>query len=78
MDDDLQLLDTAGVASILGLKEISVTRRAKAGTLPYLRLGGPRGCIRFRRSDVLAYIKSLEVASVASEPPKTKQINKTL
>ncbi len=61
MEDDLQLLDTKGVANLLGLKEISITRRAKSGALPYLRLGGPRGCIRFRRSDILAYIASLEV-----------------
>jgi excisionase family DNA binding protein len=68
--DDGQLLDTTAVANILGVKEISVTRRAKAGTLPYLRLGGPHGRLRFRKSDVLAYVKSLEVGT---KPAKADQ-----
>jgi excisionase family DNA binding protein len=72
MDDEQQLLTTTFVASMLGVKELSVTRRAKAGKLPYLRLGGPRGCLRFRKSDVLAYIKSLEVQAKSDTPVESK------
>jgi excisionase family DNA binding protein len=50
------LLTRADVAKLFGVSVLSVIRMQAAGKLPAVRLGA--ATIRYKRSDVLAYIES--------------------
>lgn len=51
------LLDVRQVAEMLGLSVGTIYQFVSAGRLPVVRLSSR--CIRFRKSDITAYIKNL-------------------
>ena len=57
MADERELLDIAQAAVLLQVSEASLRRWTNAGQLPCLRIGGRRER-RFRRADLLAFLKS--------------------
>ncbi len=52
-DDPEQAMDTQAVAALLDVSKATVRRRVEEGALPAVRVGR---CLRFRRSQVLAYM----------------------
>jgi excisionase family DNA binding protein len=51
-----QLLTRKQIAALFQVSELTVIRLEKAGKLPAFRFGA--GSVRYKRSDVLAYIES--------------------
>lgn len=55
---DLDLITSAEAAKILGISVNTLNVwRYKARNLPFRRDGAPRSRVRYRRSDVLAYLQ---------------------
>jgi excisionase family DNA binding protein len=57
-----ELLKAAQVAEMLGVSKRTVWKLRDEGALLHVRV---RGCIRWRRADVLKYVEQLEVATNA-------------
>lgn len=55
MSDD-KLLTVAEVGDLLNMHSHSVRNLIKKGTLPALQIGGPRGTLRIRQSDVMGVL----------------------
>lgn len=55
-----EIMTTAEVAELLRVSDTTVSRWANDGLLPALKVGdrGSKGTIRFRRSDVEAFLTS--------------------
>lgn len=62
-------LTGAEAAQLLGLKEQTLrAHRVQGGFVPYVRLGnGPRGRIRYRLSDIEAYLATRTYANTTAE-----------
>ncbi len=59
-DDPEQAMDTQAVAMLLDVSKATVRRRVEEGELPAVRVGR---CLRFRRSQVLAYMAANTTAT---------------
>ncbi len=59
-DDPEQAMDTQAVAALLDVSKATVRRRVEEGELPAVRVGR---CLRFRRSQVLAYMTANTTAT---------------
>ncbi len=59
-DDPEQAMDTQAVAALLDVSKATVRRRVQEGELPAVRVGR---CLRFRRSQVLAYMAANTTAT---------------
>ncbi len=59
-DDPEQAMDTQAVAALLDVSKATVRRRVEEGELPAVRVGR---CLRFRRSQVLAYMAANTTAT---------------
>ena len=68
MSADLSLLQTAGVAVILGVKPQTLRKWRLQGRGPrYIRLGGPTGRVAYRRSDIDSWLDARTFESTAAE-----------
>ncbi len=59
-DDPEQAMDTQAVAALLDVSKATVRRRVEEGELPAVRVGR---CLRFRRSQILAYMTANTTAT---------------
>ncbi len=59
-DDPEQAMNTQAVAALLDVSKATVRRRVDEGQLPAVRVGR---CLRFRRSQVLAYMTANTTAT---------------
>ena len=67
INSDDELLDTRRLAAWLGAAIITVTAwRARGAGPPYLRLGVGGRLIRYRRSDVEAWLRARTVGATAT------------
>ncbi len=64
-----QLLTTPELAKMLGLAEqtIRIRRIYQSDFVPYIRLGGPRGPVRYRLEDVEAWLAAKTFKSTSEE-----------
>ncbi len=60
-DDPEQAMNTQAVAALLDVSKATVRRRVEEGELPAVRVGR---CLRFRRSQVLAYMAANTTTTV--------------
>lgn len=66
--EPLQLLSTAKVAALLGLKPQSLRAMRLRGTGPeYIRIGGPRGRACYTVSSVMAWTRERTFVSTSDE-----------
>jgi excisionase family DNA binding protein len=82
-DTDSYLLRPAEVIEMLGVSRSWLYDAARAGRIPCVRLGGPDGPVRFRASELDAWIDASRLrpddpaveASKASEPsPESRRL----
>lgn len=58
----LELLDTKAAADFLGISKAFLERdRWRGPTIPYFRIGNGHGAVRYKRSDLIAYVESRRV-----------------
>jgi excisionase family DNA binding protein len=53
-----QLIDMDTAKGWMSVSRVTVYGLVKSGTLPFVRIGGPTGPLRFRAQDVLDYINN--------------------
>ena len=54
--DDERLLDVNEAAALLAVKPSTLYQWAYQRRIPVVKLFGPRGALRFRRSDIMAVV----------------------
>jgi len=54
--DDDRLLDVQEAATLLAVKPSTLYQWAYQRRIPVVKLFGPRGALRFRRSDIMALV----------------------
>lgn len=60
-----RLLRAIDVADLLGISANTVLDWGQSGKLPSFKLGGKNGAVRFRESDVLAWLETQRRQAVA-------------